>query len=141
MVFLIWKFSVLLSILLILVCQLWTTASSRGMALFNAHVLALISSLRYLSGRILKSSFNLKSLDLRGSTSISCSSIASVVATDLQHLYLSKSSVAKSADIGLVMRKVRCHTMKLQLVPSMCLSFIFWGAYDLSALTVASQSP
>ncbi|ELU10506.1 hypothetical protein CAPTEDRAFT_200821 [Capitella teleta] len=60
-----------------------------------------------LVSRVLRSSFKLKSLDVRCNHSVSCMTLTHLVATDIERLYLGRSSAANSVDISLVIKKWR----------------------------------
>jgi len=55
---------------------------------------------------LLKTSFGLKTLDIRGCTSVTCESLQSLPVTDLQQLFISSSSAAKYEGIEIIMTKV-----------------------------------
>ena len=57
--------------------------------------------------RLLKSSHSLKLLDLRGSGQVTVQGIQQLPVTDLQHLFLSQSSIAKYDGIEVIVQKVK----------------------------------
>lgn len=80
--------------------------------------------------RILKRSFGLKLLDLRGCTNITCNSLQSLPIKNLQRLYVSGSSAAKYEGIEIIMTKWQHSLIELDLS---------WNIYPGMSLDMAMK--
>lgn len=80
--------------------------------------------------RILKRSYALKLLDIRGCTSVTCESLQSLPITDLEQLFISSSSAAKYEGIEIIMTKWQHSLIVLDLS---------WNIYPGMSLDMAMK--